>query len=393
MKAPTSSLSNSRSPHSKALLEMQSAGIWNGSFAGKEVTLHQLGPYIGKLKSGLVRSLIQHFTSCGSKVCDPFSGSGVVALESVLLEREALANDLSKYAFVLTSGKLTAPPTLASAQKNATKLFKHVRIRSAQHDLRSVPAWVREFFHPETLRETLAAFEYCNENEDWFLAGCLCGILHHQRPGFLSYPSSHLVPYLRTKLFPQHQYPELYEYRSLQEKLLKKLERTYRRPPAGLNWDNRKFSVKLGDACSLPFASESVDFVLTSPPYDDMLDYARDNRLRLWFLGQSDWRALEGKLTLRGHAYELKMAAAMGEICRVLKPKKFCAIVIGENEQKKHSRSAVKVFRQLAAAGTRHGLVLDSVVTDMIPAARRSRRGTAGTLTEHILVFAKTRQA
>ena len=60
----------------------------------------------------------------------------------------------------------------------------------------------------------------------------LMGILHHQRPGFLSYPSSHTVPYLRSKAFPPNEFPKLYEYRSLADRLERVLlSRAFRRVP------------------------------------------------------------------------------------------------------------------------------------------------------------------
>src|SRR5271154_7164939 len=59
----------------------------------------------------------------------------------------------------------------------------------------------------------------------------LLGILHHQRPGFLSFPSSHTVPYLRGKAFPRWKYPKLYEYRSHADRFEAKVERAFRRVP------------------------------------------------------------------------------------------------------------------------------------------------------------------
>ncbi len=81
--------------HKSALLTMKAKGLWNGSFNGRESTLQQLSPYVGKLKSGTVSTLIEHFTKRGQWVCDPFSGSGVVPLQSLLMGRRAAANDLS----------------------------------------------------------------------------------------------------------------------------------------------------------------------------------------------------------------------------------------------------------------------------------------------------------
>ena len=84
------------------------ARLWRGSFNARESSFHQLSPYVGKLKSGMVRVLIRLYSKPGDNILDPFSGSGVVPLEAVLAGREALANDLSPYAYTLTRGKLEA---------------------------------------------------------------------------------------------------------------------------------------------------------------------------------------------------------------------------------------------------------------------------------------------
>jgi hypothetical protein len=81
------------------------ARLWRGSFNSRESTLQQLSPYVGKLKSGMVRVLLTLYSQPGEVVLDPFCGSGVVPLEAALAERGAWANDLSPYAYVLTRGK------------------------------------------------------------------------------------------------------------------------------------------------------------------------------------------------------------------------------------------------------------------------------------------------
>jgi len=85
------------------------ARLWHGSFNARESSLQQLSPYVGKLKSGMVRVLLNLYSKPGDKVLDPFSGSGVVPLEAVLANRKAFANDLSPYAYTLTRGKLETP--------------------------------------------------------------------------------------------------------------------------------------------------------------------------------------------------------------------------------------------------------------------------------------------
>src|SRR5206468_3518872 len=157
------------------------------------------------------------------------------------------------------------------------------RLRNAWHlaqrklsaqDLRTVPSWVRKFFHSETLRGSLAFRDACIELGDEFLLASLLGILHHQRPGFLSYPSSHLVPYLRERKFPRQKYPEMYGPREILPRLEAKIRRTFRRPPPRYLQPRR---VVPGDSREFPRV-RGISAVITSPPYMNELDYVRDNR-------------------------------------------------------------------------------------------------------------------
>ena len=38
-------------------LDVIDPALWSGSFNARESGMHQLGPYVGKLKSGMVRAL------------------------------------------------------------------------------------------------------------------------------------------------------------------------------------------------------------------------------------------------------------------------------------------------------------------------------------------------
>ena len=197
---------------------------WEGSALVAEGALHQLSPYIGKLKSSIAGSLIAQFSEPGDLLYDPYSGSGTVALEAWIAGRNVVANDLSPYAALLTRAKLFPYGSLDEAIDDLEALTDEAdSVINHYIDLRRSPKWIREFFHPETLREVLAWSCILKRRRRWFLLASLMGILHHQRPGFLSYPSSHTVPYLRTKAFPPKRFPKLYGYRSVVERLEAKI--------------------------------------------------------------------------------------------------------------------------------------------------------------------------
>ena len=356
---------------------------WAGSVLKVESTFHQLSPYIGKLKSSIAGSLISQFTSPGDLIYDPFSGSGTVALEAWAAGRSVIANDLSPYAALLTRAKLFPYRSLEEALKDIARLANEAESQLEETDLRSVPAWVRAFFHPETLRETLAWTHVLRRRRRWFLLASLLGILHHQRPGFLSFPSSHTVPYLRAKAFPRAKFPDLYEYRSLRNRLDAKVKRAFRRvPELDFDLDRHCFS----KSAHLLTPKMKVDAIVTSPPYMRQLDYARDNRLRLWFLGVEDHSMLDRKISPGESAFLKLMRQCFMRWKTILKPEKYCILVIGDTSRGVEKGNLPEIISRIATDEV-GGYVHVHDHTEAIPNERRVRRGLNGSTSETVVIL------
>jgi hypothetical protein len=281
------------------------------------------------------------------------------------------------------------PSNREAANRRAEAYLGAVEREATSADLTTIPDWVREFFHPNTLREILTGFRLLLQEEEYFLTSCLLGILHHQRPGFLSYPASHLVPYLRTQKFPPNQFPEMYAYRDLRSRLLAKVRRAYHRPKVPPNWEQREYRVWRENAMRLPVEDETVDAIVSSPPYFGALDYARDNRLRLWFLGCEDWKELDTSLTANRKVYIPQMSICLKEMHRVLRPGKYCVLVLGDVESNGKTRHTAEILADLGVKVTAGGFVVDTIYDDRIPNERRSRRRAGATKFERILVMRK----
>lgn len=366
---------------------MEITPAWSGSAWQTESTLHQLSPYIGKTKSSMAASLVKRYTKRGDVIFDPFSGCGTVAFESWRARRNVVANDLSPYANLLTRAKLHPYSALDEAVQDLNRVATRVASEKAKPDLRTVPAWVRAFFHPDTLREIVVWADVLKADRQWFLLACLMGILHHQRPGFLSYPSSHTVPYLRTNRFPPAKFPELYEYRSLRDRLEAKVRRAFRRVPS-LDFDLvRKCHGRSAEDLS---PSCSVDAIVTSPPYMRQLDYGRDNRLRLWFLGVRDWRELDNAVSPREGAFLALMRKCFKRWRSVLKPKGYCILIVGDAYRDVDGKDLPASVGRLAVE---QGFSLVSAQSDAIPNERRVRRGITGSTSETILALRNTAAA
>ncbi len=353
---------------------------WKIACTHSESTLHQLSPYIGKLKSSIAYDLIAAYSRKGDVIADVFCGSGTIPLESARMGRRVFASDASLYAIALTKGKLRAPDSLDAAFATLDKCL--LAARSYQVDLQDVPKWVCDFYHPKTLKETLGLFSVLRKRREYFLLACLLGISHHQRPGFLSFPSSHLVPYLRSRKYPRDDYPELYEYRPVEPRIRAKVERAlrrYERIDPRLILGVRRSTVQFLSPPTM------VNCFITSPPYMNALDYGRDNRLRNWLLsGNTQERMDRGLSDDEGFRRMISSYARILTKTLVMGGK--CVFVVGEKSKRKTDRfpseTISEIMDHLAPS-----LRLEEIISDSIPDIRRSRRHLTGVRTENILVY------
>ena len=345
-------------------------------------SLHQLSPYIGKLKPNIARELVETYTVPGEIVVDPFCGSGTVPLEAGLLGRRVFASDTNPYAYALTKAKLSAPTSVEAAYRILDRVYIKSHLRR-NIDLNSVPDWVRRFFDPQTLTETIAFADECIAGRHWFLLGCLLGILHHQRPGFLSYPSSHLVPYLRDKKYPRESFPEMYEYRDILPRMRAKIGRAFKCsfPMCTDDIVVRKSSI---ERLTLP---QSVDAIITSPPYMNALDYRRDNRLRMWILDRSIQNYSEEPTDKKVGLVKM-VDSLVRQATNNLRHGGVLILVVGESVTRKRIESHPSLSFVNALIGSKK-FSLQHAIRDSIPDIRRSRRLYQATKAEHILVFTK----
>lgn len=365
-------------------LEILSDVPWgHHATTGTDCTFHQLAPYIGRIKTTIAKHLVDTYSSPSDRIVDPFCGSGVIPLEAAIGGRSVIAGDVNPYGVLLTRAKLSAPRTVEETVARLNERWKGALRRLPKQDLRTVPQWVRDFFHPETLRHALALRDELVARKDSFLLACLLGILHHQRPGFLSFPSSHLVPYRRDKLFPRRKFPTLYEERDVYSRMAAKVGRTYRRPPAS----RTSFRVVMCDSRKLSLAAP-VHAIITSPPYMNELDYVRDNRLRLWFLARAVPETRDLPKRDRERAFRQLMQTTLRRMAPTVVPGGVIALVVGDASRGSRIADGSNIVREVfRTEPALRRFELETLIDDMIPDIRRSRRDLRGTKRESVLVF------
>lgn len=346
-------------------------------------SLDSLAPYVGKMRPELVKWLIEKFAFNQGTIYDPFSGSGTVLLEGWRNGYNVIGSDLNEYAIVLANGKLNPYSNERIALEKLVTYNTRVKQWLKRNEEIQVPEWVSKFYHPNTLKEICAWTRVLKYNKEWFLLSCLLGILHHQRPGFLSYPSSHGAPYLRTSKYPKSEYPDMYEYRAVFPRLKAKISRVYKRFPE-LDYSIEREIYKK-DATKIKLMDESIETIITSPPYMKSLTYARDNRLRLWFLGMEDWQDLDKRISPDRNFFYKEMTDCFKKWYKMQPSEGRCILVVG-NLETNYNGAKCRIPDALVEIATPYYFLLDAYV-DPIPEKRKVVKGNTKVKQEIVLVF------
>ena len=346
-------------------------------------SLDSLSPYVGKMRTELADWIIDNFADNSGLIYDPFSGSGTVLLEGWRKGHCVIGTDLNDYAIVLSKGKTNPYERQDLAIQKLETYNYNVRRWLNKHNEVQVPDWVKEFYNPNTLREICAWSNVLKNNKEWFLLSCLLGILHHQRPGFLSYPSSHGAPYLRINKYPPKDYPEMYQYREVYPRLLAKVLRVYKNIPE-FNYEITR-EVYKNDASKFKQSENTIGTIITSPPYMKSLTYARDNRLRLWFLGNDNWKDLD-RIISPDREYFFRMMSNCFKKwyqCQVAGGR--CILVVG-NIITSYNGKKISIPEALIDIATDYYRLIDAYI-DPIPEKRKIVKGDTQIKQEIILVF------
>ncbi|MFW9905892.1 MAG: DNA methyltransferase [Candidatus Thorarchaeota archaeon] len=300
--------------------------------------LHSLSPYQGRMTPSLAHWLIKIFTKKGDLILDPFMGVGTIPLEADFLKRHVIGIDLNIYAYVVAKGKFERK----SCDYYLDYLCDIEDIDTSTTKISNVPDWIRAYFHSETLKEIVTLNKKFTDENELFLLGCLMGILHGNRPGYLSVWTGCIIPMTPRPITHPNYRPDKDkpESRAVIPRLAAKIMRMY---STGFPLETNA-KIMLGDARSLEIADDSIDVVICSPPYFNTLDYIGQNRVRLYFLGLNKEKQdnLKQNLIQDSKNYLKDMIKVGRELKRVLMENSLIVFVLGDVHRTKYSINTAK---------------------------------------------------
>ena len=238
--------------------------------------LHSLCSYQSKLKPSIAYFLAEIFADEGDLIFEPFSGVGTIPFELAQKGIKTISLDLNSVAYAVTSSKLN-PLSKEEILKQIKELEDYIKNKSlTKSDLEYADDYIKRFYHEDTLKEILKAKNFFIDkgNEYNFLKSCLLHILHGNRPYALSRRSHNITPYAPKGDFI---------YKNLIKSLKEKVDRMYSKPiPSNF----QKGEVFQGSIFDFNYPKK-FDKVITSPPFVNSTRFIFNNRIRMWFNGES----------------------------------------------------------------------------------------------------------
>ena len=289
--------------------------------------LHEIS-YRACFKPQLPRFFIDAFTRPGDRVYDPFAGRGTTLIEAALAGRRAIGNDVNPLSQLLIAPRLNPPP----ADQVAARLEE---LRGSLRAVQSAPEELLAFYHPDTLQDIARLRRYfleteCDAVDAWIRMVCLNRLTGHSSGFFSVYtmPPNQAISAERQRKInvTRRQVPPKRDVFAI---ILRKT-RALLKAQLPAEFSRGDGVLLTGPAERTPqIADGSIDLIVTSPPFLDVVDYPSDNWLRCWFAG-IDAEAVPIALHSSLAEWEGLVATCFREFARIVRPGGKVAFEVGE---------------------------------------------------------------
>lgn len=328
---------------------------------------HGLFPYRGKFHPQMIKAVMNLMgLGPGETVLDPMAGCGTTSIEASIMGLDSIAVELSPFACLMTRAK----------------------VGSLEVDCSSFPGLLER---AEDIFQMLARAEDRPAYQPGLFAEPQSPVMAELPPSMgelllLCYLDAVGYAARRKNKKPHHLFPDL-----LRRYLAAVEAFNESREALGLTLGHGQ--VLCGDSRQLDLPDKSIDGILFSPPYSFAIDYVENDRPQLERLGINvdelkrdmvgligSGRSKEEVIQSRLHHYFADMEAIFRNCARVLKPGKYCVVVIGSNT---NQTGGVSLEQRLVEIGAKVGIPLEFQITREIEGIRNTMRD------EFLLFFSK----
>ena len=258
---------------------------------------HWIYPYKGKFHPQMIRALINIIgLNEGDTLLDPFVGSGTTALEAQLIGVNCIGVDVSPLCVLQSKVKTESVYVLSEIMEWKEKVLR-------KNDLFNYNSKIIDTVIDNISNDTVRNF--------YFLAKLVAISDSTRRKKDFT---KSFIKNLEMMILSVKDYDDIVKE---------------------LNLKLGKVDIKLGDARNLSLEDNSIDGIITSPPYSIALDYVLNDAHALKALGYNLKELREKFIGVRGSGkekidlYNEDMKRSIEEMYRVLKPERYLVMIIG----------------------------------------------------------------
>lgn len=340
------------------MIKLKDNEIINNILSVNDTTylVHNYHPYAAKFIPQLPKYLIKKFTEQYDVVLDPFCGSGTAIVEALLLNRNGIGIELNPIGALVSKVKTT--PLKNKQILIATQFLRELEyIKKAfliKSESNTLFLYTSDKDISQELQDLTPTLNFPNKFH-WFKRDVLNAILHIKHKidniddrdvrDFLLVALSSIIVKVsnqesETRYAAIDKKVNAIDVFSLFEDKVKDMIKRMREFSSLIS---EKVYAKIyqKDSRSIDFIPEnSVDFIITSPPYPNTYDYYLYHKLRMIILG-FDYKEVQEKEIGSRHRHSSKkeniqtylqsMRQCFHNFANILKPGHYFAIVIGDS--------------------------------------------------------------
>lgn len=360
------------------LADLLRAIDWDFADADTRRSGHGLHPYPAKFVPQIPETLIRLFTYPGELVLDCFGGSGTTAVEALRAGRRAMSIDANPIASLVTRAKTTRLSAAAKEQlfaltsRVASILLVVDDLSAYGHDKwRPAIPNVDRWYASRVVDELAGLRSLIDETLTIQAARDVALLAFVTAAARASYQDSETRYKSVPRSIPSGETSE--RFLSELQRLIRNLEREH--------IEQNRLVLIQGDAriaSTYRVDADTVDLVVTSPPYPNAYDYHLYHRFKIYWLGDEphELRRTEIGSHLTNQAitdavgkYEDDMLAVLRNVANVLRPGRFAAFVVGDGV---HHGEVYDTAAALSSLSSLVGLDTVACVSRRLPAQRRS---------------------
>jgi len=288
---------------------------WEYAEADTQQHVHGLHPYPARMIPQIAHRLIREWSEEGDTVLDPFCGSGTVLVEALLQNRNAVGVDINPLAYIIAKVKITKlNPDLVNQEiesildevQQKMEFFREGTYNVKTYIFNNIFHWFKRDVADKLtiIKESIVDEKY--RNEDIFNLLQVCFSMTIRKASNIAFEDN---PYfIRSKTGEDLKKHSPDVLKIFQEQVMDAVLRL--NEFSKLCPNSVKCSVYETDARVLPLEDNSIDLIVTSPPYGEeshTMSYSRFAKLSLLWFGMtpSDLRYVERR-TLGGNEVPLR---------------------------------------------------------------------------------------